>query len=428
MKVLYIDTSNSGISGDMFLAALLDLVPNPDIILNELLDLKNYLSGVSELEISLKKVKRSNVFINQLDLKIKEKRNHRSSNILKEALLNFLAEKEFSDSAKEYAINVLNSLIQAESEVHDDLPENIHLHELSSVDTLIDILGVTKVLDILAIFTGNCQVKCSKLPLGGGKITTVHGRLPVPAPATSKILEKSNLIVHGGPIEAELVTPTGAALLSNLNPQVEPYEMDLKKLVYSTGQKEFKDFLNILRVFYGEIKDDELIHEDKIFQKYIEPITVLETDVDDVTGEILGNFVEKLTSANILDIQITSNISKKNRPSYTIKVLCLPEYKFNIIEKMIEELGTLGVRINTIQRFCVDRKIEYRKLEIHNKEFNLRYKISFIENKNKKIIANIKPEYEDLKVISQSLGISVKEVLFFANNQIKDIYLKNEKS
>ena len=153
MKTLYIDTSNSGISGDMFLAALLDLVPNPDIIINELLDLKTYLSGVSELEISLKKVKRSNVLINQLDLKIKEKRNHRSSKILKEALLNFLSEKEFSDSAKEYAINVLNSLIQAESEVHDDLPENIHLHELSSVDTLIDILGVTKVLDILKIFT-----------------------------------------------------------------------------------------------------------------------------------------------------------------------------------------------------------------------------------------------------------------------------------
>ncbi len=428
MKTLYIDTSNSGISGDMFLAALLDLVPNPDIILSELLDLKHYLSGVSELEISLKKVKRSNVLINQLELKIKEKRNHRSSNILKEALLNFLAEKEFSDSAKEYAINVLNSLIQAESEVHDDLPENIHLHELSSVDTLIDILGVTKVLDILAIFTGNCQVKCTKLPLGGGEITTAHGRLPVPAPATSIILEKSNLIVHGGPIEAELVTPTGAALLSNLNPQVEPYEMDLKKLVYSTGQKEFKDFLNILRVFYGEIKDDELIHDDNIFQKYIEPITVLETDVDDVTGEILGNFIEKLASSNILDIQITSNISKKNRPSYTIKVLCLPEYKFNIIEKMIQELGTLGVRFNTIQRICVDRKIENKKLEIHNKEFNLRYKISFIENKNKKMIANIKPEYEDLKRISETLGISVKEVLYFAKNQIKDIYLNNEKS
>jgi len=204
--------------------------------------------------------------------------------------------------------------------------------------------------------------------------------------------------------------------------------MDLKKLVYSTGQKEFKDFLNILRVFYGEIKDDELIDDDNFFQKYIEPITVLETDVDDVTGEILGHFVEKLTSANILDIQITSNISKKNRPSYTVKVLCLPEYKFNIIEKMIEELGTLGVRINTIQRICVDRKIENKTLEIRNKEFNLRYKISFIENKNKKIIANIKPEYEDLKIISESLGISVKEVLYFAKNQIKDIYLKNEES
>ncbi len=426
MRTIYIDVVNSGISGDMFLAALLELVPNSDMILKKLKELKNYLPGVLKLDIDLVKINRSGIKINKLNIKIKEKKNHRNTKILKAALNRFLEEKNYSNSAKDYAKRVLDSLILAEAEVHGILADDIHLHELSSVDTLLDILGATKALDILGCFEKDFKVICSKLPLGGGTIKVAHGVLPVPAPATSKILERSNLIVFEGPIEDELVTPTGAALLANLNPAVLPYEMNLRKLVYSTGQKEFKTFLNILRIFYGETKEKEFTNNYQILQKYVQPITVLETDVDDVSGEILGNFIKNFESENILDIQITPNITKKNRPSYTIRVLCHPEEKFGIIEKILDELGTLGVRISALDRVCVDRKIENKKIEIENKIYDIRYKVSFIGTENEIKIVNIKPEYDDLKKISLNSGLSVKKVLFFAQAQTSNIFNKNK--
>lgn len=422
MKSLYIDASNSGISGDMFLASLLGLISEPDNILKEIIKLKNYLPGVSKLDISLKLSERSGIQVNQLKINIKENQNHRTAKILKSTLNKFLDENFFSDLASDYANRVLNSLIQAEAEVHGKMANKLHLHELSSVDTLVDILGVTKVLDILDVFKKSFIIYCSKLPLGGGTINAAHGVLPIPAPATVKILEKSNLLIEGGPIDAELVTPTGAALLVNLHPKFLPYSNSTKliKTVYGAGQKKFKNFLNTMRLFYGE--DKELIISDEkqkhYLEKYIEKTTVLETAVDDISGEILGNFVKNMESENILDLQIIPSITKKNRPGHVIKVLCHPEYKYEVIEKIIEELGTLGVRFNTITRICIERKIEKKKIKIKNKMYELRYKISFIESENGKKIVNIKPEYEDLKIISEESGISINKIkhLFFYGN------------
>ena len=217
MKILYIDLNNSGISGDMFLASLLGLVPEPDNILKELREIKNFLSGVSKTQIELIQVPRSGIKINQLKINIEETKDHRSAKTLLKALNTYLETKNLSILAKNYANKVLNSLILAEQEVHGELAKNIHLHELSSVDTLIDILGTTMALDSINGFEEDFKVYCSKIPLGGGKIKTAHGELKIPTPATSKILEKSNLITFGGPIDSELITPTGAALLTSLN-------------------------------------------------------------------------------------------------------------------------------------------------------------------------------------------------------------------
>ncbi|MHA2038682.1 MAG: nickel pincer cofactor biosynthesis protein LarC, partial [Promethearchaeota archaeon] len=214
MRIIYLDLNNSGISGDMFLASLLGLASDPNEILEELTDLRTYLPGVSKLNIKLKKIIRNGIETHQLELEIKETKDHRSAKTLQNSLDAYLNDKNFSDSAKNYAHKVLNSLIQAEAEVHGDLAENIHLHELSSVDTLIDILGVALVLDKINGFDELLHIYCSKVPLGGGKVKTAHGIITIPAPATLKILEKSNLLTYGGPIESELITPTGAALLT----------------------------------------------------------------------------------------------------------------------------------------------------------------------------------------------------------------------
>ena len=177
MKLLYIDAINSGISGDMLLASLLGLIEVPNKVLDELKKLKDYLSGISKLEIKLISKKRSGILVNQIEINVKETKSQRSSKTLMNALNKFLDENNFSDPAKDYANNVLNSLIHAEAEVHGELNEKIHLHELSSVDTLIDVLGTTKALDVLGGFKEDFIIQCSKLPLGGGTIRTAHGLL-----------------------------------------------------------------------------------------------------------------------------------------------------------------------------------------------------------------------------------------------------------
>lgn len=420
MKILYIDATNSGISGDMFFSSLLGLVPNPENILKELHKLKDFLPDVSKLNLDLIEITRSGIKINKLQLDLKEKKNHRNASVLKTSLNKFLNANNFTDEAKNYANNVLKSLINAEADVHKKLNKNLHLHELSSVDTLIDIIGVTRALETIGAFNKDFKIVCSKLPLGGGTVNSAHGILPVPAPATLKILEKSSLIVHSGPIEAELVTPTGAALLTNLNPENLSYDMHLEKVVYSTGQKEFDDFINVLRLFFGnlEVTEDS---EKSFLQKYFEPVTLLETDVDDISGEILGNFIKNIEKENILDIHIIPSITKKNRPGHVIKILCHPRNQFELMEKVIEELGTLGVRFSTINRVCVERKFEKRSIEINGNTHNLKYKISYIDSESGRKIVNIKPEYGDIKRISEDSGLTLKEILFIAQEKIKNI-------
>ncbi|MHA1932366.1 MAG: nickel pincer cofactor biosynthesis protein LarC [Promethearchaeota archaeon] len=412
MRILYLDLSNSGISGDMLLASLLGLVSNPDEILMELEELKNYLPDVSKLNIELMEIECSGIKTNQLKIEIVEKKDHRSAKTLQNSLISYLKDKKFTESAKNYAVKVLNSLIQAEAEVHGVLAENIHLHELSSVDTLLDILGVTLILDIINGFDDMFHIYCSKIPLGGGKVKTAHGMLTVPTPATLKILEKSNLLTYGGPIESELVTPTGAALLTNLNPKVIPFlpEMEIKKALYSTGQKSFKNFLNVCRLFYGNSFETENTDSLHPLQKYVENISILETDVDDVSGEILGNFINKFEKEKTLDIQIIPSLTKKNRPSYIIKVLCSPENTFELIEKIIHELGTLGVRYYTMNRVCIERTQEKHSVQINGKNYEVNFKISFIKSLNDRDIVNIKPEYEDIKRISNESGIPVRKI------------------
>ncbi|MFW9940515.1 MAG: nickel pincer cofactor biosynthesis protein LarC [Candidatus Thorarchaeota archaeon] len=424
MRILYFDLKNSGISGDMLLAALLGLVPEPEEILEDLKKLKDYLSDVSHLIIELKKISRSGIHLNQLKIEIKENKDQRSAETLQNSLNKYLNENSFSDSAKNYANQVLNSLIRAEAEVHGELANKVHLHELSSIDTLIDILGVTIALDKINSFDEDFHIYCSRIPLGGGEINTAHGLLTIPAPATLKILEKSNLITYGGPIESELVTPTGIALLTCLNPKFLEYppEMIIKKSVYSTGQKEFNDFHNILRLFLGEYTNLDTFDSSHPLQKYVEKVAILETDVDDVSGEILGNFINDFKNEKVLDIQIIPSLTKKNRPSYIIKVVCYPKYTFELMEKIIHELGTLGVRYSIVDRLCVDRIIEIRTIEINNKDYPINFKVSYIELENSREIVNIKPEYEDLKKISKNTGISVREIQFIIQAKIKELF------
>ena len=422
MKSLYIDTSNSGISGDMFLAALINLVENPDEILKKLRDLKDYLPKVTTFEVNLKQTERSGIKVNQLSIKIKEDKHSRSSKSLLEALNRYLTDYNFSKEAIEYANRVLGDLINAEAVVHEKLAEEIHLHELSSIDTLLDILGTTMALEEIGYFKNQIIITASTLPLGGGVVKTAHGILPVPAPATLKILEKSNLVSKLGPIDTELVTPTGIALLNALKPKTIKRKMKIQKVVQSTGEKDFPDFPNILRIFYGFIEENQLEEKSLIIDDYIQEIAIIETDVDDVSGEIIGNLMNILEKKKILDIQIIPAITKKQRTSNIIKVLCEPRFKTEIIDVFLRELGTLGVRFQIMQRVCVERLLKKEPIKIENAEYMITFKISFYKSSQTYHIINIKPEFEDLKKVSEKTGLPVKIIEFYAQEKLVTLY------
>ena len=424
MKCLYIDTSNSGIAGDMFLASLLDLVPSPEKILKSLERIKTFLVGVNELSLSQKKIESNGIQLNQLQIHIKEDKTNHTPKAMMEAIENYIDKTLAFKACKEYALNVLKTMIYAEGEVHGKKIEDIHLHELSSVDTLIDILGVAACLSELGIFNNELRIYLSILPLGAGVVKTVHGILPVPAPATLQILGKSNIITTGGPVESELVTPTGAALLVNIKPiSVDSMpNMIIKKVAYSTGQKKFDTFPNILRIFYGE---STLIQEEEVlsyYQPYLENVSIIETNLDDVSGEILGHFINSLEKDKYLDIQIIPSLTKKNRPSHIIQLLCHPKDTFFLIDKMINELGTLGVRYNLTKRICIERDFKSLNLKISGKIYPITFKIAFIKVNNEIKILNVKPEYEDLKKISEESGLSLKKIMILCQPIITDLY------
>lgn len=422
MKKLFIDTSNSGISGDMFLSALLGLIETPEKIIEKLEGLRTLFPDVSALRIGLKQVKKKGLEINKLDITIKEKKDHRTAQSLTRALNEYLKNSNLSENGQTYAKDVLSKLISAEAAVHGKNNEKIHLHELSSIDTFIDILGATMVLDELQLLEEKSKIYISSLPLGGGTIKTAHGILPVPAPATAKILEGSKLKIQQGPIDSELVTPTGAALLTALNPSPEQYEMNLRKIAYGTGEKSFKDFSNILRLFYGD--SEEKIpsnHKQSLFH-YAQKIVEIETNVDDISGEIIGDFITSLQQKNIVDVQVIPTITKKNRTGQIIKVLTHPEHKDEIIEHILFELGTLGIRYRKLDRICVDRMIEKTEITLGGKLFELSYKLSFIGGSDNRKIINIKPEYEDLKKISQETSIPVRKLRSLLNGKLAELY------
>jgi len=422
---MYIDTSNSGISGDMFLAALLGLVSKPEKYIDEFLKIKDYLDGVKEFQVKLKQVERNGILINHLDIKIKENKHHRTSDTLQKTLGKYLEEHDFSSKASRYAIRVLETLINAERTVHGDIEGTIHLHELSSIDTLLDIIGVTRILDVLGVFDGDITIACSQLPVGGGNVKTAHGILPVPAPATLNILKNSNIPISFGPINEELVTPTGASLLINLNPITEINGFQINNISCSTGKKKFESFPNILRLIIGTLKKEDLASNSLIeLKNYEEEVTVLETDVDDITGEILGNLINILYSQDALDVQIIPTVTKKSRPGNLIKVLCRPNNKEKFIKILFEELGTLGVRFYTIKRTCVDRVIKKVNVDINGIQKEVSFKISFIKIKNEKKIINIKPEFEDLKRMSDELKMPIKEIEFHIKEKIKSLFNK----
>ena len=399
--VLFIDCQVAGISGDMILSSLVDLGADKSKIIDGVKESANFLEGSTIKKLDFIKVQKKGKSSTQLVLEIDENIHERKASDIKKCIQSASEEIGLSDSAKEFAENSINTLITAESNVHGESESSVHFHEASSIDTVVDIIGTAIALDNLNLFAE--EISCSHVAIGGGTISFSHGTTSNPAYAITEIFKNSKIIVTGGPVSEELTTPTGASILVNLVSSCNEFfvDMSIDSVGYGSGTKDFDSFANVLKIIRGK-SNDALVKD---------TVQILETNLDDVSGEVIANTIEKLMKNGAKDVTVSHAITKKGRPTQLVSVICDSDKTDLLLNLLINETRTLGVRIRTSQRYVVPRKILESEVTLENQNFTIHYKTSDLEH--------LKLEYEDVKSISNQLKLSFNKTEELLKEQIK---------
>ncbi|MCS3900787.1 nickel pincer cofactor biosynthesis protein LarC [Methanococcus voltae] len=413
MKYLLIDPKISGISGDMLINSLLDITERYDLI-EDVISKINELDNCKCISINIINKKKLGIMSKYMEIELNEEKFH-NPEMLKKCILKVCNKLNMSDKSISICENIADDLIYAEKNIHGD---HFHLHEVASLDTVLDVVGSLYILEKCGYLSN--QIISTYPVLGSGYVNIDHGILPVPVPAVLEILKKHNTPFQQTPSlknenfedsdVGELTTPTGIAILCNITSEFcRNYPSSkILKIGYGAGTKDLKNTPNVLRILEINNLDFENVSEEKM--------ALLETNVDDISGEILGHVINKVMDEGASDIFITPVIGKKNRPANKITVIC----KYAEFEKytkiLMEETGTLGVRITEFNRYIANRKLLHMLVEVKEKKFQINVKYSYINNK----LINIKPEYEDLKRISQELKMPLKNISEIVRKQIDE--------
>ena len=395
MKTLYFDCS-SGISGNMTLGALLEIVGDEKYLLEELkkLNIDGY-----KIEIS-KQVKNgiTGTYVNVIlehehhhshededehEHHHHEHHHHEHRNL--NDVNNIIDNSSLDNNTKDLAKRIFLRVAKAESKVHNKPLDEVHFHEVGAIDSIVDIVGTA----ILINKINPDKIISSIVNDGYGFIECAHGTMAVPVPATSEIFANSNVKFRQIDIDTELVTPTGAAIIAELAEDfITLPAMVTEKIGWGTGTKDLK-IPNVLKVYYGEIQENS------------ENFVVMETNIDDCSGEILGYTSEKLFAQGALDVFYTPIFMKKNRPAYRLSVACRKEDMFKLQNIIFKETTTIGIRYRFESRTELGREF----IEIDTKYGKI---------KAKKVTNNgetyVYPEYESMKKIAEEKNIPLKEL------------------
>ena len=403
--VIVIDPQIAGISGDMLLCSLVDLGVDKNQIVEGIKKIGKFLPDSKINKIDFQKIQKNGIESTELILEIDENISERKGVEIKNAIINSVNELQLSDKARSFAESCINSLISSESKIHGISEDSVHFHEASSIDTLIDIVGVTIACEKLKFFEE--KIVCLPVSVGSGTVSFSHGTMSNPASAVLQIFKNSNLTIKGNNANEELTTPTGACILVNLTDNsVEHYpSMNISSIGYGAGQKNFELFSNVLKIVQGNQGKMEM-----------DSVKILETNVDDVSGEILGYLIEKIMKVGAKDISIYPGITKKGRPTNLISVMCDDEKIETITDILVLETGTLGVRISDSNRLIVSRTNHSFSLTFEGKSFEINYKKSTYKEKT-----HFKIEFEDLKNISETLDKPIRDVELFLRKEIEKI-------
>lgn len=327
MRIAYLDCS-TGIAGDMTLAALIDAGVDADAIRAGIDSL-----GLDGVSLKIESVMKGGFRATHVTVEHPEQHAHRHLSDI-EAIL---AQADgVTDSQKAIAREIFLAVAQAEAKVHGSTVEKVHFHEVGAIDSIVDIVGAAIGFDLLGVD----QIVCSHVPTGHGKVKIDHGICPVPTPGTAELL--CGIPIADVPIEAELTTPTGAAIVKALVDRFSPSlpSITLESVGYGAGTKDFRQRANILRLFVGTA----------VAAPDFDQVWLLETNLDDCSGEIIGYTKQKLLEHGALDVYSTSIQMKKERPGVLLSVICRPD-DIEAIETIIfHETGTFGIRRRLIER------------------------------------------------------------------------------
>lgn len=407
--VIVIDPQIAGISGDMLLCSLVDLGSDKNKIIDGIKISEKFLPDSIIKKINFEKIQKHGIESLQLILEIDEEIHERKGSEIKTAIINSTKELHLSDKASLFAKSCIDTLISSESKIHGIPKESVHFHEASSIDTLVDIVGITIALEDLGLFEE--KIVCLPISVGGGSVTFSHGTMSNPASAILEIFKNSNLMIKGNDTNEELTTPTGACILVNLAYESVKYypSMKVESIGYGAGQKDFESFSNTLKIVRGSENNFE-----------IDSVKILETNVDDVSGEILGNLIEQIMEKGARDVSIYTGITKKGRPTNLVSVICTDETLDEIVDTLVLETGTLGIRVSDSNRFIVPRSNHNVSLTLSGQSFQVNYKKSSFKGKT-----DFKIEFDDLKIISNAVDKSIKETEAFLRKEIEKLEINN---
>jgi len=407
--IVMIDCQVAGVSGDMILGALLDLGADVNKVTSAIKSLENSEYGYKNVVVDIKHVMRKEFRATKVDVTA-EGKTRKDGKQLIEIVEKTAENLKLSAKAKQYVSNVIHTLVEAEAKLHGRHLADAHLHEVGLVDTAAEIIGSAVAMEDLGFF--NAKIVASPVSVGGGLFQFSHGTVSSPSPAALAIFQSKKFPIKGGPVESELATPTGAAIIVNLADEVSRFypEMAPVKVGYGAGGKEFSEIPNVLRITVGKPVENRLIKDQ---------IAVLETNVDDVSGEIVGHTIDRLLEEGAKDVSIIPMHTKKNRPGQIIKVIADQKDTQHLSDVLINETGTLGVRVYLCERHIVARESCSVDLLIGGVKEPVKVKVS--KNGNGEII-RIKPEYDDVKRLADKTNKPLRELSELAISKAKEIF------
>jgi uncharacterized protein (TIGR00299 family) protein len=377
MRIAYLDCP-SGISGDMTLAALLDAGVDLAKVQEGIASL-----GLPEVRVTASEVKRHGFRGQHVKIEHPPEHAHRHLH----HITGMIDNSGLSQAQRDLAKRIFQRIAEAEAKVHGSTPAKIHFHEVGAIDSIVDICGAAIGFDLLGVD----RIVASPVPTGTGYVNIAHGRCSVPAPATAEML--CGIPLAESAVEAELTTPTGAAILATLVDHFGPLPaMKIERIGYGAGTRDLKDQANLLRLIVGESADP--LADDQVW--------VLETNLDDTSGEVIGFCTTKLWEAGALDVYTTAIQMKKNRPGIALTVLCNADQIARMEKIMFRETSTLGIR-----RWPVSRHKLQRKPHTVETEFGpVQGKLGWVAGQP----PSFAPEYEACSRLAIERGVPLKQV------------------